>query len=406
MEASSLQQRFSKSKGRQALLAGSLLLGLSIMGCRPAAHSDPDPTALFQMELDALQDEYGFPGATAAYVLADGTAGVVATGLLDLEARTPMRPSSRMLAASIGKTFVSATALALAQEMRLDLDDPISLWLSDYPWFVRLPNHESISIRHLLTHSAGIRNHVDEPAFAAALAENWANPGLPFSPEVLIEYVLDKPALFAPGAGWSYSDTGYLLIGLIIEEVAGRSYYEEVKERFLDPLDLSLTSPSDRQDLPGLAAGYMAADNVFGLPAKTTVDDGRMAWNPVIEWTGGGLASNSLDLAIWGKTLFEGRAMEGPYLDDLLRDVPISAEAPDVSYGAGVAIYKTGLLGARYGHSGWIPGYSSSLRYYPEHRVAIAFQINTDIGIVDQSTALFDEMAARLEQVITATATE
>jgi D-alanyl-D-alanine carboxypeptidase len=408
METTSLKQRIASSVpgALLALFAINLLFGASIAGCHPTAQNDLDTTALFQVELDALRQEYGFPGATAAFVLSDGTAGVVATGLSDVEAGVRMSPSSRMLAASIGKTFVSATALALSQEGRLDIDERISLWLGDEPWFARLPNHELITIRHLLTHSAGIPNHVDEPAFAAAFAESWAKPGTPVSHEMLIEFVLDRPALFAPGEGWSYSDTGYIVVGLVIEKVTGRSYYKEVNERFLEPLDLSLTSPSDRHDLPGLAAGYMSAENKFGLPSKTTVVDGRMAWNPAIEWTGGGLVSNSLDIAKWAKALFEGRAMEGPYLEDLLRAVPISAEVPDVSFGAGVGIHNTGPIGAWYSHGGWIPGYSSSLRYYPEHRVAIAFQINTDIGIVDDSTALYEEMAARLEQVIASAETE
>ncbi len=406
METTGLQQRFASHRPitRIAFFAITLLFGTSIVGCHPTAQNNLDPTVQFQETLDALREEYGFPGATAAYVLSDGTAGVVATGLADIEGGVRMSTSSRMLAASIGKTFVSATVLALAEEGRLGLDDRISLWLSDNPWFVRLPNHDSITIRHLLTHSAGLPNHVDEPAFAAALAENWAKPGTLFSPEMLIGYVLDQPALFAPGDGWSYSDTGYVLVGLIIEKVTGRSYYKEVTERFLDPLELSMTSPSDRHDLPGLAAGYMSAENSFGLPAKTTVSSGRMAWNPATEWTGGGLASNSLDIARWAKALFEGRAMEGPYLDDLLSAIPISAELMEVSYGAGVGIHKTGPIGPWYSHGGWIPGYSSSLRYYPEHRVAIAFQINTDIGIVDDSTALYEDMAARLEQVIASAA--
>ena len=198
METTRLQQRIANG-ALDALLASlaiTLLFCVSIVSCSPAAHSDPDPTALFQAELDALREEYGFPGATAAYVLSDGTAGVVATGLSDIEAGVGMSTSSRMLAASIGKTFVSATVLALAQEARLGLDDRISLWLSDEPWFARLPNNESITIRHLLTHSAGIPNHVDEPVFAAAFTENWAKPGTPFSPEMLIEFVLDQPALF------------------------------------------------------------------------------------------------------------------------------------------------------------------------------------------------------------------
>ena len=391
---------------RLTLFAGAVLLATGVAGCHPPPENELDPAASFQEVLDALRQEYGFPGATAAYVLSDGTAGAVATGLSDIEAGTRMSPSSRMLAASIGKTFVSATVLGLADEGRLGLDDRISSWIGDAPWFSRLPNHESITIRHLLTHSAGIPNHVDDAVFAAAFSESWAKPGTPFTPETLVGFVLDQPALFAPGEGWSYSDTGYLLAGLIIEEATGRSYYEEVVERFLDPIGLGSTSPSDRHELPGLAAGYMAADNQFGLPAKTVGDDGQMLWNPAIEWTGGGLVSTSLDLAKWAKALFEGQAMQGTYLDELLRETPISEEMPDMSFGTGVAIYKTGPLGPWYSHSGWIPGYVSSMRYYPELRAAISFQINTDIGMVDDSTPLYEEMAARLEQVIAATAAE
>ena len=385
---------------RFVFVTGILLLAAAGVGCDSRSEDHSDPTTLFQEELDALREEFGFPGATAAYVLSDGTTGVVATGLADIETEAPMRPSSRMLAASIGKTFVSATILGLAQEGKLDLDARVSQWLGDEPWFPRLPNHDDITIRHLLTHRAGLTNHVDTAAFAAAFASNWSLPGRPFEPEQLVEFVLDEPALFVAGEGWSYTDTGYILLGMIIEAVSERSYYEEVEDRFLSPLNLELTSASDRRDLPGLAAGYMSGDNQFRLPAKTLQDNGHMAWHPAVEWTGGGLVSNSLDLVVWAKALFEGAAMEGPYLDELLRGEPISSEAPNVRFGAGVAIRDEGPLGAWYSHSGWIPGYTSSMRYFPERRAAIAFQINTDIGIVDDSTELYGEMAARLERVI------
>ena len=375
---------------------------LAVLGvaCQPASQDHLDPATLFQNELDDLRREFGFPGATAAYALSDGTTGVVATGFADIETKAPMRPTSRMLAASIGKTFVSATILGLAQDGRLDLDDPVSRWLGDSPWFDRLPNHDSITIRHLLTHRAGIANHVDAPAFVDAFATNWMKPGKPFEPEHLVEFVLDEPALFAAGEGWSYSDTGYILLGMVIEDVTDRSYFDEVEDQFIGPLNLVRTSPADRRDLPGLAAGYMADDNPFGLPAKTLLGSGSMAWHPAVEWTGGGLVSNSLDLVNWAKALFEGKAMDGPYLDELLRGAPISGEVQDVRFGAGVAIHDSGPIGAWYSHGGWIPGYTSSLRYYPAQRAAIAFQNNTDIGIVDDSTALFEEMAARLEQVV------
>jgi len=354
----------------------------------------------FQSALDAFQKEYGFPGATAAYVLQDGTVGVVATGVADIEAGTPMTVQSRMLSASIGKTFVGATAVALSREGVLDLDAPVSRWLGDRQWFTRLPNHDTVTLRHLLTHSSGLPDHVHLDSFANKVSRKWREKDNPFPPEALIEFVLDRPPLFKAGKGWSYTDTGYILIGLVIEEATGRTYYDEIEERFLIPLDLTLTTPADRRFLPGLAAGYMAADNDFGFPRKTTTANGEMVWHPGFEWTGGGLVSNSLDLARWGSALFRGDAMPGSYLDELLNSTPINPDTDDIQYGAGVAVYRTGTFGPVYGHDGWIPGYSSSLRYYPDYGVTIAFQINTDIGIVDNTTPVVREKEARLAEVV------
>ncbi len=120
----------------------------------------------FLATLDGLRAEHGFPGATAAYVLLpDGATGVAATGFSDLETKTPMTVRSRMLAASIGKTFVGATMVALAREGCLDLDAPLSRYLSQRPWFTRLPNHASITLRHLLNHTSGLTDHVHDLAF-------------------------------------------------------------------------------------------------------------------------------------------------------------------------------------------------------------------------------------------------
>jgi D-alanyl-D-alanine carboxypeptidase len=385
---------------RLVFLAMGLVWGSLSTACSPLSRQTSALKAKFESELNALHEEYQFPGATAAYALSDGTVQVVAVGLADVERKVPMEPASRMLAASIGKTFVAATIVALAKEKQLDLDAAISNWLGDLPWFSKLPNHNAITWRHLLTHTAGLANHLENADFAKALQANWPQRCKSFSPESCIGFVLNRPALFEPGEDWHYSDTGYLLVGLIIEDVTGRTYYDELKRRFLVPLGLTLTIPSDRPELPGLAAGYMAADNAFGLPQKTTVRTGKMAWDPGLEWTGGGLAINPWDLVLWAKALFEGNAMDGDYLQTMLDSVPVSKEAPTVRYGLGVAIHEDGAHGPTYGHGGWIPGYSSSLRYYRRHGVAIAFQINTDIGIVDDSTDLFEEMEDRLARVV------
>ena len=389
-------------------LLGAFAMLFAAAGPAPAAEpamtgSAQTLEARFQVELDTCRDRYGFPGATAAYILPNGETGVAATGLADVELKTPMTPQSRMLAASIGKTFVGATVLALAQEGRLRLDDPISTWLSNRPWFSRLPNHDKITLRHLLTHSAGLPDHIYLKSYQETFAKKWREPGNPFPPEALVAFILDQPPLFEPGKGWAYTDTGYILIGLIIEEVSEHSFYEEVTQRFLVPLRMGLTTPSNSRIIPGLAAGYLPAKNKYGLEPKTTMAPGIMVWNPAREWTGGGFASNPRDLVVWAKALYEGHAMKGGYLKELMRSVP-AGEGSNGRYGAGVGIHENGPLGSSYGHGGGIPGYTSSMRYYPEYRVAIAFQINTDGGISTNTKfrPYYGEMEQRLAELVVA----
>jgi len=257
------------------------LLIVSLPNTAAAYEAVSDLTKKFQSTLDGLQRQYGFPGATAAYVLPDGTAGVAATGVADIEAGTPMTVKSRMLSASIGKTFVGATAVALAREGILDLDIPVSRWLGDRKWFTHLPNHDVITLRHLLTHSSGLPDHVHMESFANEVSRKWREKENAFPPEALIRLVLDLPPLFEAGKGWAYSDTGYILIGLVIEKTTGKRYYNEIKKRFVKPPGLSLTAPADRRFLSGLAAGYMAANNAFEFPPKNHYSrwrDGVASW--------------------------------------------------------------------------------------------------------------------------------
>ncbi|MEX1299656.1 MAG: serine hydrolase domain-containing protein [Desulfotignum sp.] len=376
----------------------SILCAAMLAAC--AVHHPPaDHTSRFQAETDRVRVEFGFPGITAACVLKDGTVVTAASGLADVEANVPMTDSTRMLSASIGKSFVGALCIALAIEGQLSLDEPISRWIDTFDWFQRLPNHESITLRHLLTHSAGIPDHVHMDTFADAFSKAWQETGNPFPPERLVAFILDAPALFPAGHGWAYSDTGYILAGLIIETVTEYPCFDQIQERFLVPLGLLDTTSADHRDLDRLAPGYMLPDNLFGFPVKTLDPDGRLHWHPAVEWTGGGLVSTSRDLARWGAALFTGRAMTGDYLSELLTAVPVDLKMTDVKYGTGVAVYSNGPFGPVYGHAGWIPGYVSSLRHYPEHGVTIAFQINTDTGIIDSDDDVLRHIEERLVQV-------
>ena len=380
------------------------VLGLCVtLGCGPAPDSTSDAAAgseaesslspqataalveAFQAELDAAwaqarETDENFPGATAAFILPDGRVFGFATGLSDVDDEIPMTPDMRMGSGSIGKTYVAAVALQLAMTGALDLDAPVSTWLGDEEWFPRVPNHADLTVRNLLNHSAGmIQPYFEDPDFAVRLGEVFRDPDAYMTPEEFIaETVLDAEPLFPAGQGYHYSDVHYTLAGLAIEEATGRAYYDLLDEFFLDPLGLDLTLAADRRDLPGLAQGYAhASSRLYGTPLEVVVD-GRFILHPLQEWTGGGLVNNPQAMVRWAKLLYEGDAIAGDDLPQLLEvGFPADSTRPHLGYGLAVSVAES-EHGLTYGHGGFWPGYNSLLAYYPEHGMAVSIQINSD----------------------------
>jgi D-alanyl-D-alanine carboxypeptidase len=333
-----------------------------------------------QVALDAIVAEQDLPGAVAA----GGTGGnvtVVASGFADRELGIKMHEDSRILSASIGKSFVAALALWLHLEKALDLDAKIATWLRGHTWFARLPNGPEITLRMLLNHGSGIPDHIYEPECAEWRRQRVHNPDVALTPEEMIGFILDKPPLFRAGTQFAYSDTAYILAGLIVERATGRAYYDLLRERFLEPLGLDRTRPSNVREIPGLASGYLLEGGPFGRgpgwPEKNVID-GKMIFNPASEWTGGGLATNPRDLVTWALALFSERAFPGPYLGELLRanaDVESARKRVGGAYALGVIVRDT-EFGSAYGHTGGMPGFTGLMTYYPTHRLALAIQVN------------------------------
>jgi D-alanyl-D-alanine carboxypeptidase len=306
-----------------------------------------------QARLDEARARWNFPGATAGFVLPDGRSASVATGLSDLEAKTSLRPTDRMPAGSVGKTFVAAVALQLVQEGKLSLDDRLKNLLGGEKWFARLPNADELTLKMLLNHSSGIPNHVEDEGFLKELFNHSARD---IKHEELLTYVLGKRPLFPAGRGSYYSHTNYILAGLAVEKAAGKPLYELVAERILKPLRLDATIPSDARTLPGVANGYSKG--------KPVIVGGRFTLNPQWEWAGGGLASTAEDLARWAKALFGGR---------VLRPEAVA----QMQNGFGTRIHES-KWGWAYGHDGEFPGYLSAVRYYPYPKISVAVQVNAD----------------------------
>jgi len=320
-----------------------------------------------------LRKEAEFPGANIGIVWGNDKAMSVSVGFSDVEAQKALKPQDRMLAGSIGKTYVSAITLQLVEEGKLELDDKIEKWLGKETWFERLPNAKDITLRMLMNHSSGIPEHVLHRDFLKALRDQ---PDKVWKPEELVAYILDRKPLFEAGKGWSYADTNYILVGMIFERASGQTVYAEAQRRLLGKLKLKETSPSDSRQLHGLVTGYVAENSPFGFSGRTLLDDGRFIVNPQMEWCGGGFVSTAQDLARWAKFLYEGKVLDRQSLKDLLDAVPAKTGRGD-KYGLGAQVRQTDW-GISYGHGGWFPGYLSEMEYFPQYKAAIAVQFNTD----------------------------
>jgi len=341
--------------------------------------TQPKDTQALKAALQAKLDEWHkagkFPGATLGVVLPDGESFGLAVGYSDREARTPMKANDRMLAGSVGKTFAAATALQLVKEGKIGLEDKVEKYLGAEPWFPRLPNAKDITVRQLMNHTSGLVRYEFKPQFTKDLT---ANPEKAWTPAELVAYLLDEKRPFEAGKGWDYSDTNYIVLGMIIEKVTGRKFYDEASRRLLKPLKLKDTIPQDGLKLKGVVQGYAGPNNPFG-GKDAMIQEGRFTINPQFEWTGGGFASTAQDLARWAKMMYEGRA----YSPDLLPEVLDGVSAPmlgrETRYGLGVIVRKT-QAGTSYGHSGFFPGYMTDMMYFPDSKIAIAVQVNTSVG--------------------------
>jgi D-alanyl-D-alanine carboxypeptidase len=382
-----------------------LLVGLTVVsGCHAQQKlfsDEPQIAARLKKALDSKLEEFReaskFPGLTFAFLLPDGRSVSTSVGYSDVENKVPMRPNEEMLSGSIGKTYVAAVMLQLVEEGRAKLDENIQQWLGTEPWFNRLPNAKQVTLRMLLNHTSGIPPHVESDRFVSDVKQNLDKV---WTPSELITYVLDKPPLFPAGQKFEYSETNYILVGMIIEKITQNSYYDELKRRILIPFHLNQTKPSNTRVIPGLATAYTRADNPWAIPEKVS-QNGKDALNPQIEWTGGGLVSTSLDLARFAQDLFGGKILKGATLREMITgtksetgDFGKVGDPVPMKYGLGVMI-RNGKLGVSYGHAGDFPGYRSFMFYYPKYQLAIALQINKDAFNVEAPTyiAYLDALA-------------
>jgi D-alanyl-D-alanine carboxypeptidase len=320
---------------------------------------------------DVLQDglDRGLVGL-ALRVERDG--GVLfdgAAGLASREADTPLSPSGRFRIYSVTKTFTAVLILQLVDEGVLSLDNPVTDWLDD-PLVARIPNIDQVTLRQLLTHTSGIYDYFDEdsPFWQDAYLGEDADWSRVWTPLELVAYAdgAKHAPYFAPGEGVHYSNTGYILLGLIVEEASGQLFGDRLQQQIFDPL--------------GLADTVFAADE--GVPADA-VDGYQMIGGELVnvsathlsaQWAEGGIVSTTRDLARFADALFGGELVTPSSLQEMLAFAP--SERPGIAWGMGIARMQT-PVGDVIGMGGSGPGFAARMFRQPATDLTLVLLTNT-----------------------------
>jgi D-alanyl-D-alanine carboxypeptidase len=309
-----------------------------------------DPACQLRSRLAALLDGRLRGRGAGGLAIARGAAPeIVVTWLPGALPREPA-----FLSYSITKTFTATLALVLQEEGRLTLDDPLARWLPEVPGAARIP------VRRLLNHTAGVPDYGRLPAYHEAVRRT---PGEPWSFDEFGDHTWQRGLLFEPGAGWAYSNPGYLLVKRVLERVADRSYAELVESRICRRLDLERSFvPETTAELAALAP---AASTLLS-PAHQPRDV-RLAYHP--GWVSHGVvASTPSEVARFLHALFSERIVGRASLRQLTTLVPVPKGPPrwrEPSYGLGVMADPESPWGPVFGHGGGGPGYGASAFHAP-----------------------------------------
>lgn len=294
------------------------------------------------------------PGA-AVLVVQDGKPVLrKGYGLAEVELGVPVQPDMVFRVGSVTKQFTAACVLKLADEDRLKLDDDIAKYLPDYP-----AGGRRVTIEQLLTHTSGIRSYTDMPAWGARMREDWTL-------QELVDFFKTEPFDFEPGARWHYDNSGYVLLGVILERVTGKKYGDLVSEMIFRPLGMKDTRyGSDAPIIPRRASGYQKTDGgIVNAPFLSMTQP----------FSAGAIVSTVDDLARWQAALDAGAILTAESRRKMWTPVALPDGTP-TRYGYGWAIWNyQGHTIVE--HGGGINGFLTANMRLPDDHLYVAVLSN------------------------------
>ena len=332
----------------------SLAAATHVLSAQTAGRED------LMKKIDAVMSEVYQPGQPGAAIIVRKNGQTVIRkgyGLADLELQVPVEPDMVFRLGSITKQFTAVSILILAQEGRLGLQDEITKFLPDYPTQGR-----KITIEHLLTHTSGIQSYTD----MAEWLPLWRKD---FSVKELVDLFKDKPMQFEPGESWAYNNSGYVLLGAIIDKVSGESYEQFVDGHIFKPLGMkSSCYGSTERVIPRRVPGYQMGKGGFVNAPYLSMTQ---------PYAAGSLLSNVDDLAVWSEAVFSGKLVKKEWLDKAF--TPYKLKNGESS-GYGFGWFAADFGGHRsIEHGGGINGFTSYEMTFPEDKIFLAILTNSAV---------------------------
>jgi CubicO group peptidase (beta-lactamase class C family) len=274
-------------------------------------------------------------------------------GFANLEWMLPNSPKTKFRLGSITKQFTAASILLLQERGKLNVNDPVKKYMPDAPvaW-------EKITIYNLLTHTSGIPDFIGFPDYSSL--EPFAT-----TPEQVVAQFRDRPLEFQPGEDWNYSNSGYILLGYLIEKISGESYEQFVQENLFKALGMADSGyDSNSAVIQNRASGY--------TPQSGRLVNARYI-NMTIPFAAGGLYSTTEDMLRWEQGLLGGKLLSSASLKEML--TPFKN-----NYAFGLVVHMENGHQV-IDHGGRIPGFDTALVYYPEDKLIIVVLANTDVDV-------------------------
>ena len=339
-----------------SLLFSLLILSVSLLA------QEPGPATWDKIAQDILQ-KTGVPSASVAIVRDGKIVYTHAYGLANIEEKTPAQPGMRYSIGSISKQFTAAAILLLQEQGKLSLDDKVSKWVPG------LTDGDKVAIRQLLSHTSGYQDY---------WPQDYVMPGMlkPVRAQQILDQWAKIPLDFTPGTKWQYSNTNYVIAGLIVEKAAGKPLWSLLQEKVFGPLGMKSITNTDEAKLPSSdPTGYMR----YALgPLHPAPKEGK-GWM----FAAGELAMTAEDLARWDISLINQTVLKPESYRQMETDVLVT-DGAGTGYGLGVDVGSKN--GHRYlGHGGEVSGFVSQNTVFPDDHAAVVVLTNQDaIGAAGQ----------------------